>query len=163
MKGKFVTTLLVALLLLPGLAMAAGSVDVKIKTEKLAVVTSGGKKVEKTVPASKFQSGDILVYTITYSNNSAEPVVDAVLNDPIPTGTVYIPDSAKGEGTDITFSIDNGKSFQKPTILFYEVNAAGKKERRVASPDQYTNVRWVLTSALPPKGNGHVSFRVRVK
>jgi len=155
-------TLLIVLLLVPAWVMAAG-VDVKIKTEKLAVVTSGGKKVEKAVPASKFQPGDIIVYTITYTNNAAEPVSNAVINDPIPAGTTYLPESARGEGADITFSIDNGKTFQKPTILLYEVSSGGKKERKVASPDQYTNVRWVLNGTIPPKGSGTVSFRVKVK
>jgi uncharacterized repeat protein (TIGR01451 family) len=165
MKGKsIVTTLLIALLLLPAMAMAAGNVDVKIKTEKLSIELKDGKKVARAVPASKFQPGDTIIYTITYTNNAAEPVTDAVINDPIPAGTIYINNSAKGEGADITFSIDNGKTFLKPTLLFYEVSTgAGKKEQKVASPDHYTNVRWNLTGTIPPKGSGKVSFRVKVK
>jgi uncharacterized repeat protein (TIGR01451 family) len=155
--------MLTTLLLLPALALAAGNVDVKIKTEKLSVVTKDGKKVARAVPASKFQPGDTIIYTITYTNNAAEPVTDAIINDPIPAGTVYVPESAKGEGADITFSIDNGKTFQKPTILYYEVEVGGKKERKVATPDQYTNVRWTLTKTIAPKGSGKVTFRVKVK
>jgi len=164
MKGRsIVATMLITLLLLPALALAAGNVDVKMKTEKLSVVTKDGKKVARAVAATKFQPGDTIIYTITYTNNTAEPVTDAIINDPIPAGTLYVPESAKGEGSDITFSIDNGKTFQKPTILYYDVEAGGKKERKVATPDQYTNVRWTLTKTIPPKGTGKVTFRVKVK
>lgn len=163
-EKAIVITLLFALLLLPISAIAAGNVDVKIKAEKLTMVLKDGKKVTKAVPTSKFQPGDTIQYTITYANNASEPVTEAVINDPIPAGTAYINDSAMGEGADITFSIDNGKSFQKPTLLFYEVDSGKtKKEQKVASPDQYTNVRWTLKSTIAPKGSGKVSFRVKVK
>lgn len=165
MKGRFfATTVLFALLLLPAMVMAAGTVDVKIKAEKLIVVTKNGQKVTRPVQTTKFQPGDTILYTISYINNAAKPVSDAVINDPIPEGTVYIHESAKGEGTDIAFSIDNGKTFQKPTLLYYEVTAGkGKKEQKVASPDQYTNIRWTVTNTIPPKGTGKVLFKVKVK
>lgn len=165
MRGIFIKmAALVALLLMPVLAMAQGNVEVKIKAEKLMTVVKEGKKVVKAVPASKFQPGDTIQYTITYTNKSAEPVTDAIINDPIPEGTTYILDSATGENSDITFSIDNGKTFKKPTLLYYEVDTEkAKKVQKVASPDQYTNVRWTLKNTLPPKGSGKVSFKVKVK
>jgi uncharacterized repeat protein (TIGR01451 family) len=164
MKEKtIVTTLLFALLLLPAMAMAAGNVDVKIKTEKLTIVKKDGKKVEKLVPATKFQPGDTLVYTINYTNNTAETVIDATINDPIPQDTVYILDSAKGDGANITFSIDGGKTFKKPSLLVYEVKTPnGAIEKRTASPEEYTNIRWVI-SKIEAGGKGMVSFHVRLK
>ena len=93
----------------------------------------------------------------------SDPVFNAIINDPIPAGTSYVPDSATGEGTEITYSIDKGKSYKKATSLVYQVDAGnGKKEQRVASPEQYTNIRWTIGS-LPAKGSGKVSFKVRVK
>jgi uncharacterized repeat protein (TIGR01451 family) len=164
MKEKsVVTALLFTLLLLPAMAMAAGNVDVKIKTEKLTIVKKDGKKVEKLVPATKFQPGDTIVYTINYTNNAAEPVIDATINDPIPQGTIYIPDSAKGDGADITFSIDNGKTFKKPSLLVYEVkNPNGAFEKRTASPEEYTHIRWVI-SKIDADAKGTAGFKVKLK
>jgi uncharacterized repeat protein (TIGR01451 family) len=164
MKEKtIVTALLFALLLLPAMAMTAGNVDVKIKTEKLTIVKKDGKKVEKLVPATKFQPGDTLVYTINYTNNTAEKVIDATINDPIPQDTVYILDSAKGDGAEITFSIDGGKTFKKPSLLVYEVKTPnGSIEKRTASPEEYTNIRWII-SKIEAGGKGMVSFHVRLK
>ncbi len=163
-KTTLTLSLLTTLLLLPALALAAGNIDVKIKAEKLAVVIKDGKKITRFVPTTKLQPGDTIQYSITYSNNGTEPVVEAIINDPIPAGTVYITDSAKGEGTEITFSIDNGKTFKKPTLLFYETTSGtGVKEQRTASPDQYTNIRWTVSKPIPPKGKGKVFFQVKVK
>ena len=164
MKGKsLVAALILVCLSLSSHAIAANNVDIKIKAEKIAVIVKDGKKIEKTVSAKKFQPGDTIFYTITYSNNSGEPAKDAVIDDPIPTGTTYIHESASGAGADISFSIDGGKTFKKPTLLMYQVEPSkGKKEQRVASPDQYTNIRWTLP-LIPPKGSGKVSFKVMVK
>lgn len=163
-RQSFFTSLLFVLMFLPSMALAAGNIDIKIKAQKLTTVIKDGKKMPKAVPTSKFQPGDTIVYTITYTNNSNEPVTNAEINDPIPDGTAYIPDSAKGEGTEITFSIDKGKTFHKPTLLYYEVGAGSKKkEKKVASPDLYTNIRWTIAKPLPPKASGSVSFNVLVK
>lgn len=144
-------------------ALAANAVDVKIKAEKLVVIVKDGKKIERGVPAKKFQPGDTILYTITYVNNSAEPVLNAVIDDPIPQGTTYVHESATGAGADITYSIDGGKTYNKPTLLTYQVAVSKeKKERKVASPDQYTNIRWTVPT-LPAKGSGKVTFKVRVK
>jgi len=164
MRGKsFITAVILVCLTLPALAMASNAVDIKIKAEKIAVIVKDGKKIEKNVPAKKFQPGDTIIYTISYSNNSGEPAKDAVIDDPVPQGTTYVHESASGAGADITFSIDGGKTFKKPTLLMYQVDTGkGGKEQRVASPDQYTNIRWTLSS-IPPKGSGKVTFKVKVK
>ena len=163
MKRKcLIATVLISLFLLPALSLAANSVDIKIKAEKLTTVIKDGKKVTKAIPYKKFQPGDTILYTITYTNNTNEAVSNAVIDDPIPAGTAYIPESATGEGTEITYSIDKGKTFNKPTLLVYQVETRGKKEQRVATPDQYTNIRWTIPN-LKIKGSGKVSFKVSVK
>jgi hypothetical protein len=86
-----------------------------------------------------------------------------VVDNPIPKETTYVVGSANGAGSDITFSINNGKDFKKPTLLTYEVKGPdGKSIKKKASPEQYTNVRWVISTVPPGKG-GEVSFKARVK
>ena len=156
-------TLLVAFSLLTAAAWAAPDVEIKIKAEKEKIVTKDGQKVRKMVAAKSFTPGETIHYTILYRNKGNEAASNAVIDDPIPAGTIYIPDSATGEGADISFSIDGGKTYKKATLLFYELEKEpGKKERRVASPEQYTHVRWTVAS-IPPGGGGKVGFKVQVK
>jgi uncharacterized repeat protein (TIGR01451 family) len=162
-----ITAVIIALMLLPAVAPAAvpagGKVTVNITTSKEVVVTKNGKREVKVVPAKKFAPGDIIIYTINYKNTGKEPATDAVIIDPVPEGTSYVTDSATGENADITYSIDGGKSYRKPTVLYYEVEATkGKKEKKVASPEMYTHIRWTVSS-IPPGGGGKAGFKVRVK
>ena len=165
MKKLFtlLVTLLLTLSLMPAAAFAAAKVSIKIKAEKEVVAVKGGKKETRIVPATKFAPNDLIIYTITYTNNGNEAATNAIVDDPIPAGTSYVPGSAKGEGAEIVFSIDHGKTFQKATLLTYEVTGAGgKKEKQVAAPEAYTNVRWIVAN-IPPKASGKLEFKVRVK
>ena len=84
-----------------------------------------------------------------------------VINDPIPEGTAYLAGSATGPVA-ATFSLD-GKTFEKPAELTYEVtNADGTKEKQVASPDQYTHIRWQLAT-VAAGATENLSFKVKVK
>lgn len=162
-KLTTLTALLLAVTLAASAAFAAAKVAIKIKAEKEVTAVKGGKKETRLVPAKKFAPNDLIVYTITYSNNGDQPATNAVIDDPIPAGTSYVPGSAKGEGTEIVFSINKGKSYAAPTLLTYEtVGAGGKKEKHVAAPEEYTNVRWVVAN-IPAKSTGKLEFKVRVK
>ncbi len=148
--------------MLPSYVLAAANVSVAITAQKVLMVEKDGKKVEKLVEAKDAAPGDILVYTLVYRNKGDETAKRVVLNDPIPTGTTYVTDSAFGPGTEITFSIDNGKTFKKPSLLSYEVKVAGKAEKRKASPDQYTDIRWTVKEVGAGK-SGVATFRARVQ
>lgn len=157
------------LLLLPVIAVCAGrpawaapNITVAITAEKEVVVAEKGQQVIKRVAAREFLPGETIVYSLRYRNSGSDAASNVVIDDPIPVGTVFVPGSASETG-DLAFSIDHGKTYKKPTLLTYEFkNGAGKKERRVASPDEYTNIRWTL-SAIPAGSTGTVQFKVRVK
>jgi len=154
--------LIPALLLLPVMAWAAPDVKVAITAEKVIQIEENGKSVEKRIAADDVQPGDTLVYTMTYENKGDEAATGVVLNDPIPQGTIYIVDSAFGPGADISFSIDGGKNFKQPSMLTYEVNVGGKSEKRKATPEQYTHIRWTVEKIAASR-SGMAGFRVRVK
>jgi uncharacterized repeat protein (TIGR01451 family) len=155
-------TLLIAVFMFSAAAWAAPEVEIKIKTEKEKVVTKDGQKVKKMIATKNFIPGEIIHYTILYRNKGTEDATKAVINDPIPAGCVYIPGSATETG-ELTFSIDGGKTYNKPALLTYEVEATGGgMEKRTASPEEYTNIRWVIDS-IPAGTNGKVSFQVKVK
>jgi uncharacterized repeat protein (TIGR01451 family) len=162
MKSKLLSVIVMGMLVLPLAALAQPDVKISIKAKKEMTVVKDGKPQKRLVVASKFVPGDIIAYTISYNNAGNEPAINSVIDDPIPAGTVYLPGSATGAGSDITFSIDKGKNYLKPSYLFYETKGAnGKTEKRVASPDDYTNIRWTIQS-IPPGGKGEVTFQVKV-
>ena len=148
------------LLLLPaGDVLAKSIVSISITAEKEVTVN----KVKKMVVAKDIKPGDVIFYTINYINSGDSAATNAVLDDPIPQGTIYIPGTAYGNDTENTFSIDGGKTFKKPSVLTYEVRQpGGKTEKKVASPEQYTHIRWVI-NIIPAGGKGQVGFQVKVK
>ena len=156
---KFIP-LLIALvfLMLSAEVFAKSLVSVSMKAEKEVTVN----KEKKMVAAKAIDPGDVVFYTISYVNSGDESATNAFLDDPVPKGTVYLAGSAFGNDADVTFSIDGGKTFKKPSLLTYEVKINGKMEKRIASSEQYTDIRWTV-SVIPARGSGQVGFKVRVK
>jgi len=154
--------IVVALAVIPHLALAKPLVNISVKAEMEVVVKSGDKKVTKRVPAKNVSPGKSVFYTFTYRNDGNEQATNVVIDNPIPAGATYLPGSAHGEG-DITFSIDHGKSYGKPALLTYEVrDEHGKTVKRVASPDEYTNIRWVIP-AVEAGTQGTAGYQVIIK
>jgi uncharacterized repeat protein (TIGR01451 family) len=150
-------------LLLPAAAFAKPLISISMATEKEVTVIKNGQKVTTKVNATKISQGDVMFYTMTYTNSGDEAATSVVLDDPIPPGTVYLPGSAFGAGAEITFSIDGGKSYAKPALLVYEVKRPdGSIEKQTASPDEYTNIRWEV-KVIQPGETGKVGFQVKVK
>lgn len=159
---KLIIAALVAFLALPLAAWAQPKVGITITAEKEVVVVEKGKQVTKLVKTKDIQPDKKIVYTLSYSNTGDETATNVIISDPIPAGTVYIAGSATERGG-VTFSIDHGKSFDKSTLLTYEVTTAtGKKEKRIAAPEDYTDIQWIIAT-VPAGGKGSVSFRVKVK
>jgi len=163
-KGGFMrkyVLLLIALgsLLLSAEVFAKSLVSISMKAEKEVTVN----KVKKMVAANAVDPGDVIFYTLSYVNSGDEAATNAVMDDPIPKGTVYLAGSAFGKDAEITFSIDGGKTFKKPSLLTYDIkNRDGSLEKRTASPEQYTHIRWTV-SVIPARGSGQVGFQVRMK
>jgi len=157
---KKIIPLLIALvlLLLSAEVFAKSLVSVSMKAEKEVTVN----KEKKMVAVKAIDPGDVVLYTISYVNSGDEAATNAFMDDPVPKGTVYLDGSAFGKDADVTFSIDGGKTFKKPSVLTYEVKVNGKMEKRIASPEQYTDIRWTV-SVIPARGSGQVGFKVRVK
>ena len=157
---KFIPLLIASVLLLLSAEVFAKSlVSVSMKAEKEVTVNN----VKKMVAAKAIDPGDVIFYTLSYVNSGDDVATNAVMDDPIPKGTVYLAGSAFGNDAEITFSIDSGKTFKKPSLLTYEVKLpSGKIEKRTASPEQYTHIRWTV-SVIPAHGIGQVGFQVRMK
>jgi uncharacterized repeat protein (TIGR01451 family) len=161
-QKKVFLSILAAAILLPAIAWAAPQVELSIDAEKEVTVVEDSHQVTKRVPASEAAPGEAVIFTIHYENTGDEAATNVVINNPLPEGTAYVPGSATEKG-EVTFSIDKGETFKKPSLLTYEVTTPqGNKEKRTASPERYTNVRWQLPE-VAAGSSGEVHYRVRVK
>lgn len=144
-------------------AVAAPQVSLQMTAEKEVVETGEeGEKVTRRVPAENAEPGQVVYYTIAYSNSGDEVARNVRLDNPVPEGAAYIADSAFGDGAEILFSVD-GEVFKKPTNLTYQIKGNdGKTEKRKVSPEQYTTIRWVVEE-IPAGDSGTAGFAVRVK
>ncbi|GMR20962.1 MAG: hypothetical protein BMS9Abin36_1560 [Gammaproteobacteria bacterium] len=157
----YLSTMLI--LVTPVIAEAKPRIKVTIETEKIVTQVNNGKTINKRVKATSVEPGETLIYTLRYINNGDEKATNVKVDNPIPKGSVYVAGSAKGINSDITFSVDGGKTFKKASLLTYRTKLAnGKTAKKKASPEQYSNIRWLIQSVAPGQG-GTLGFRVIVK
>lgn len=152
-------SVILAMALFSSMAMAEIQLTTVAETE-VTQRNPQGEEIIQRVPATRVVPGTEVIYTITAKNSGAETAQNVVVTNPIPEQTVYIAGSAAGPGTDITFSVDNGKTFHRSGELMVQ-NASGKPRR--ANAEDYTHVRWLLRFQLEPSDEAPVWYRVRVK
>ena len=147
----------------PSKALAAG-MDMKSIAEKEVIkVDKDGKEYPEFVSTEAVEviPGDTLRFTNIYRNLGDEPAEPGLtINNPVPEGVVYIGGSATGNDASITFSVDGGKSFKAPAELFV-TGEDGKK--RLARPEEYTDIKWVVLKAILPGEEGAVAYKGRLK
>jgi len=148
-----------------GLSYAQQEAKLALKTtaEKEVRIQKKGNWVTERIPMVKADPGDIIVYTIIYTNMGKVITTDAEIVDPIPRGVVYVPDSAEGKDTEITCSIDSGRSWHRPPVTMQVKKPDGTVENKPAPAGRYTHVRWVIKKPLPPGRSGQISMKVKVK
>jgi uncharacterized repeat protein (TIGR01451 family) len=162
-SNRFKPFLLLVCLLSALPALAKPKLELAMTATKQVSELVAGKKVSKEVEAKSIAPGELITYTLSYVNKGDEAATDAVVDDPIPPGTAYVENSASGEGAYITFSNDGGKTYAKPVKLTYEMKLpSGKVEKRIATPSQYTHIRWTL-KRVPPGTSGKLAFQAKVK
>jgi uncharacterized repeat protein (TIGR01451 family) len=138
-------------------------VELTTKAEREVEVIEKGVKVKKTGPPEKVVPGDEVVYTVAYTNKSAKPAEKVVITNPVPKHTRYKDGTAAGEGADITFSVDDGKTFATPDKLTVTIkDKSGKDIVRPAVAQDYTHIRWLLKQNVAPGQSGSVRFRTVV-
>ena len=150
-----IVTILVALT--AAWAHAQGTIELKsvAEVEKEVFNTEGKKEVQRR-PAVKVLPGDEVIFTTVYHNTSKEVAENAVITNPVPEHMIYTQNSARGQDTRITFSVDGGKTYDVPVKLFV-YDASGRQFP--ARPRDYTHIRWTFGDPLPPGATGEVSFR----
>jgi len=163
---KRTCTAVILLFLTTLTASAAAAQDgalVKLKSEvlkEIQVVNEKGETETRLVPASSAMPGEVLTFTISYTNEGDEEATDIILTNPVPEHMVYEGGSAKREGALTSYSVDGGTTYGAPDSL--TVTGDDGKERG-AVPSDYTHIRWQLTKPVPPDEGGVVNFKASVK
>lgn len=160
---KLLSLTLATLLLSASLTWAAPKIEIVLTAEIDIKEVVNGREVTRRVPAAEAEPGQIIHYTLTYSNSGDAPATDVRLDDPIPQETIYVSGSAFGAGAVITFSADGGQTFQEETRVTYTVTGSdGSPSEKSASPDQYTHIRWTVGN-VPVGFTGTAGFRAMVR
>lgn len=102
---------------------------------------------------------DVILYEIVFENISKQEVSNIVVNNPIANNSKYRGNSATGDSTEITFSVD-GKNFASADALKVK-DKTGKVW--LAKPEDYTAIRWVYKKALKPGEKGKVTYKTTIK
>lgn len=142
---------------LTAMAQEQGSIRFQSKAEIEVIATDeNGQQTIKRVEATTVSPDTEVIYTNLFTNIGQEPAEDITITNPIPKKMVYVDGSAKGKDSSITFSVNNGESFDIPGKLFV-LDENGKP--RLAGASDFTDIRWQIQTPLPPGETGSVSFR----
>jgi uncharacterized repeat protein (TIGR01451 family) len=165
MKRQGFIVLSILFLVLTGAGMGWAQQKGMIELDTVAemekeVINSKGKKERRRGPVTTAVPGDVVIYTLYYTNKGQEPADNVVIIDPIPEHMVYVQGSASGADTVITFSMDKGETYNLPEKLTI-TSANGFV--RPARPSEYTHIRWTRQTSLPAGQKGQVSFRARLE
>ena len=167
-KTPGLTLLTVALALALGTSLAAAQeaprlrIDMQVEKE-VEVVGAGGEVEIQRQPVVSTTRGDILVYTLAIVNEGGDPARNARVVDPVPVGTVLIPESVIGPGAHVSYSADGGHSFGEFPITRSVIGPDGLRIDQAVPVEEYTHVRWTLTEPLAPGQVRIANFKVRVK
>lgn len=136
-----------------------GRIELKSVVEKEVRVTNdAGEEVVQLVTADKVVPGDVVIYTVTYTNVSDQAVDNVVVTNPINEALTYVDDSAFAPGADVSFSVDGGENFAPLDALTVERDGV----TAAAGGDDLTHIRWTLREPLDPGAQGFARFRARL-
>ena len=136
----------------------AGNIEFQnIAEVEIETKTADGKVEKKRGPVQKAVPGTVIFYTSTFKNISAKPAGNIVITNPIPANTTLVAASPYGEGMDISYSADGGKTWAAADKV--KVKGADGKERPAAI-GEFTHVKWTLRGELAAGKQAEAGFRV---
>ena len=132
-------------------------VVVSSSLERIVAASADARAPDLQIASGTVAShADQLIVSVRFTNVS-KSIVDTVrITSPIPADVKYVPGSASGPGSEVLFSVDNGRTFGRPAELTLPAQNGGT---RVADAADYTHVRWVLNAPLDAGATGVARFR----
>jgi len=154
---------LVALALMWAMPVAAQSLESKplvitaINTTAESAKAAGAERKD----AAMARPGDVIGYSLAFTNLNRTPVNSVQFVDPLPKGLVYLPGSASADKpVQVEYSIDGGKTFvARPVVVVVE---NGKRVEKPAPREAYTHIRWTVSGPLAPGAQVTAGFQAEV-
>jgi uncharacterized repeat protein (TIGR01451 family) len=132
---------------------------VKAIAEIVKPTSRGGRETTELVNADEVVPGDEVIYTLEIRNTSAVALAPPTVDYPVPAHMRYVANSAIGAGAEVSYSVDQGRSFDRPENL----KIADAHGERPATAADYTHIRWRLTHVLKGNSVAMAHFRAVVK
>jgi uncharacterized repeat protein (TIGR01451 family) len=133
----------------------ANCIDLKTAAEvEKEVVNDKGEKSKVLAPAATVIPGTEVVMTVTASNTCKQPSDKVVISNPVPEHMTFVPGSAIGAGSDISYSVD-GKVFAAIDKLSVTEGGA----TRPARAEDVKHIRWEFKNSLQPGASAFGRFR----
>jgi uncharacterized repeat protein (TIGR01451 family) len=155
LAGCSVSTLVA--LVLAGLMSPRSVADTERPIEVKA--TAAVRQDHELVPADRVVPGDEVFYTLEIRNTGSTPLPPPTVDFAIPEHMRYIANSAVGAGAEVSYSIDGGRTFDRPENLM----VGGGGSLHPATVAEYTHIRWRLKHVLKSKAMALARFRAVVK
>ncbi len=135
---------------------------------KPLVISAINKTAESAKAAGKERKdgamarpGDVLGYSLAFTNRTSGRVNHVQFVDPLPKGLVYRTGSARADKpVRIEYSIDGGKSYTaRPMIAVME---AGRRVEKPAPAESYTHIRWTVSGPLAAGAQVTAGFQAEI-
>ena len=110
--------------------------------------SSAGLTLNKTVDKTSALPGDSLIYTITYSNNSSEPLKSIVIHDSVPSFTVL----------PLACCVNPTTSCLGSATTAFPADISG-----CSATISGSSIDWTMTGTLAPGSTGQVKFQVTIQ
>lgn len=134
---------------------------------KQKVVQKGAQGKEQTAwnvltKDTMVQKGTILRFQVIVRNTGNRATEKLVVTQPIPKGTTYAIGTATQNGAELTYSIDDGKTFAV-TPMVQVMLPDGGTATQPAPPEAYSHVRWTIDKAIASKNALEMTYDVSVR
>ena len=128
--------------------------------KEITVQQADGTTVTKLVGADEVTPGEKVVYTVVYTNDSADAATDIVLAMPVPADVRFLEGSADRPGAVVKYSVDGGSSFVARDALVLPAVGGGT---RAASSDDITHIQWRIAGPVPVGTSDKIAFKARLR
>lgn len=118
--------------------------------------------VKRGGTASDVLPGDVLRYSLRFTNTQPAAVRNVVFSNPIPDGLRYVTESATADAPAVvvTFSIDGGRTYSEHPMI--ETVENGERHNVPAPARMYTHVRWTVEGWIQPGAQVTAEFRAEL-
>lgn len=154
MRKLILSTVTTALLAVaaPSYALSASQT---VEREVVVQMPDGTETVSREA-ADMVTPGERIVYTLSFTNDDAQPATDLVLTMPVPDEVRFMEGTASNTNMTPVYSADGGKNFTSRAQLRVRDNDGNPQ---TASSGDITHIRWTVPGPLAVGDTGSLSFK----